>query len=126
VKDDRLYLHHMLERCHRITRFIGPGREAFMASEELQDAVIRNIEVIGEAAKRVSPEARGRMASLDWKGICGMRDVLIHDYIGVDLDEVWKRRVVPNTRTTGGAGTLSGRLAAGSHDIPMTSHAGTR
>jgi len=89
VKDDRLYLHHMLERCHRITRFIGPGREAFMASEELQDAVIRNVEVIGEAAKRVSLEVRSRLASLDWKAICGMRDVLIHDYIGVDLDEVW-------------------------------------
>jgi len=89
VKDDRLYLHQMPERCHRITRFIGPGRETFMASEELQDAVIRNVEVIGEAAKRVSPDARGRLASLDWKAICGMRDVLIHDYIGVDLDEVW-------------------------------------
>jgi uncharacterized protein with HEPN domain len=89
VKDDRLYLHHMLERCHRITRFIEPGREAFLASEELQDAVIRNVEVIGEAAKRVSPDARSHLASLDWKAICGMRDVLIHDYIGVDLDEVW-------------------------------------
>jgi uncharacterized protein with HEPN domain len=43
VQRDRLYLHHMLERCRRITRFIGPGREAFMASEELQDAVIRNV-----------------------------------------------------------------------------------
>ena len=74
---------------HRITRFIGPGREAFMASDELQDAVIRNVEVIGEAAKRVSAEARGRRGALDWRAICGMRDVLIHDYIGVDLDEVW-------------------------------------
>ena len=89
MKDDRLYLLHMLERCHRIARFIAPGRETFMASEELQDAVIRNVEVIGEAAKRVSAEARSRLASLDWKAICGMRDVLIHDYIGVDLDEVW-------------------------------------
>ena len=89
MKDDRLYAHHMLERCRRITRFIGRGREAFMASEELQDAVIRNVEVIGEAAKRVSAEVRGHLASLDWKAICGMRDVLIHDYIGVDLDEVW-------------------------------------
>lgn len=85
MKDDRLYLLHMLERRQRITRFIGPGREAFMASEEL----IRNVEVIGEAAKRVSADARGRMVSLDWKAICGMRDVLIHDHIGVDLDEVW-------------------------------------
>ncbi|HEY1205217.1 MAG: DUF86 domain-containing protein [Bryobacteraceae bacterium] len=89
MKDDRLYLCHMLERCDRIGRFIRPGRETFMASEELQDAVIRNVEAIGEAAKRVSPEARDRLASLDWKAICGMRDVLIHEYIGVDLDEVW-------------------------------------
>jgi uncharacterized protein with HEPN domain len=89
VKDDRLYVHHMLERCHRITRFIAPGKQAFMESEALQDAVIRNVEVIGEAAKRVSAETRARLAGLDWKAICGMRDVLIHDYIGVDLDEVW-------------------------------------
>lgn len=89
MKDDRLYLHHMLERCHRITRFIGPGKQGFMESEALQDAVIRNVEVIGEAAKRVSAETRARLAVLDWKAICGMRDVLIHDYIGVDLDEVW-------------------------------------
>ena len=67
MKDDGLYLHHILERCRRITRFITAGREAFMNSEQLQDAVIRNLEVIGEAAKRVSAEARGRLSSLDWK-----------------------------------------------------------
>lgn len=89
MKDDFLYLHHMLERCRRISRFIHPGKDSFMAAEELQDAVIRNIEVIGEAAKRVSPESRSQLAELDWKRICGMRDVLIHDYIGVDLEEVW-------------------------------------
>ena len=88
MKDDRLYLHHMLERCRRIARFVGTGRDAFMASEEQQDAVIRNVEVIGEAAKRVSPDVRSRLAALDWKAMCGMRDVLIHDYIEVDLDEV--------------------------------------
>lgn len=51
--------------------------------------MIRNIEVIGEAAKRVSPESRAQLVELDWKRICGMRDVLIHDYIGVDLEQVW-------------------------------------
>jgi uncharacterized protein with HEPN domain len=79
----------MLERCQSIMRFIGPGRKAFLESEEMQDAVIRNVEVIGEAAKRVSTETRGDLASLDWRAICGIRDVLIHDSIGVDLDEVW-------------------------------------
>lgn len=79
----------MLERCLRIERCIRSGRESFLLSEELQDAVIRNVEVIGEAAKRVSTGARMRLPGLDWKAICGMRDVLIHDYIGVDLDQVW-------------------------------------
>jgi uncharacterized protein with HEPN domain len=60
-----------------------------MAAEELQDAVISSIEMIGEAAKRVSPESRSQLPELDWKRICGMRDVLIHDYIGMDLEEVW-------------------------------------
>lgn len=64
MKDDRLYLFHMLERCQRITRFIRPGLAAFMESEETQDAVIRNVEVIGEAAKRVSVETRSRMPQL--------------------------------------------------------------
>lgn len=63
--------------------------------------MVRNIEVIGEAAKRVSIDARGRLGGLDWKAICGMRDVLIHDYIGVDLDEVWNVAYfrIPELRT---------------------------
>lgn len=89
MKDDGLYLHQMPERCRRIARFVAPGREAFDESEEIQDAVIRNLEVIGEAAKRVSPETRRHLPELDWKRICGMRDVLIHSYINVDLDDVW-------------------------------------
>ena len=73
----------------RVAKFIEGGREAFFESEQEQDAVIRNIEVIGEAAKRVGPETRGLMVQIDWRAICGMRDVLIHGYIGVDLEEVW-------------------------------------
>jgi hypothetical protein len=57
VKDDRLYLHHMLERCHRIARFIGPGREAVMASEEMQDAaksVETSLDAAGTSARATS------------------------------------------------------------------------
>ena len=118
MKDDRLYLHQLLERCHRITRFIAPGRQAFMESEALQDAVIRNVEVIGEAAKRVTAATRARLPELDWKAICGMRDVLIHDYIGVDLDEVWN---VASSRIPGLQTALQQFLAteaADSADLP--------
>ena len=79
----------MSERCARVQRFIEGGRDVFFESEETQDAVIRNIEVIGEAAKRVSSDVRARLPDLDWRAICGMRDVLIHGYIAVDLDEAW-------------------------------------
>ena len=89
MKDERLYLHHMLERCERVAGYISGGRDAFFASEQQQDAVIRNLEVIGEAAKRVGPELRASLPDLDWRRIGGMRDVLIHGYLGVDIDEVW-------------------------------------
>ncbi len=55
--------------CTCITCFIGPGREAFLASEQVQDPVIRNVEVIGEAPRRVSIDAREHLAQLDWKAI---------------------------------------------------------
>ena len=86
---DRLYLHHMLERCQRIERLIAPGRQHFDELEGLQDGVIRNLEVIGEAAKRVSPATRTLLPSVKWRAVCGMRDVLIHGYADVDLEEVW-------------------------------------
>ena len=89
MKDERLYLHHMLERCERVAGYIVGGRDAFFASEQQQDAVIRNLELIGEAAKRVGPGLRATLPELDWRRICGMRDVLIHGYLGVDIEEVW-------------------------------------
>jgi uncharacterized protein with HEPN domain len=89
VKDDRFYLIHILERIQRIESYTTGGREAFLASSMIQDAVIRNFEIIGEAAKQVSESFRSFHPGLPWRRLAGFRDVLIHNYPGVDLEEVW-------------------------------------
>lgn len=94
MKDDQLYLHHMLERCKRITGYIVQGREAFFASEQQQDAVIRNLEIIGEAAKHVPPALRAALPEVNWRSVCGMRDVLIHGYMEIDVEEVWNVAII--------------------------------
>ena len=89
MKEERVYLAHMLERADRILKYIKPGREAFMSYEQIQDSVIRNLEIIGEAAKRVPPELRAELPNVDWPAIGAMRNILAHDYVDVDLEEVW-------------------------------------
>ena len=65
------------------------GREEFLTTPHWQDAVIRQLEIIGEASKRVSLDLRAAHPEVAWRRICGLRDVLIHDYMAVDLEAVW-------------------------------------
>ena len=89
MKDDNLYLIHILERIERIESYVLSGREEFLHSRLVQDAVIRNFEVIGEAAKRVSKRSREKYLTVPWKRIAGFRDILIHQYEGVELEKIW-------------------------------------
>lgn len=65
------------------------NEETFFAKDHFQDAVIRSLEILGEATKRLSPEFRLLHPDLPWRAMAGMRDVLIHAYDQVDLEEVW-------------------------------------
>ena len=82
MKDDKLYLIHMVERIQRIESYTRDGKQAFLQSEMAQDAVIRNFEIIGEAVKRISQQLRAAHADVPWQRIGGFRDVLIHNYMG--------------------------------------------
>ena len=89
MKDDRLYLTHIAECIRRIEEYAAPGRDHFMTNTMMQDAVVRNFEIIGEAAKRLSPGVLDKVPEIPWRRVAGFRDVLIHDYSGVDYEEVW-------------------------------------
>ena len=91
MKDDSIYIDHILNSINRILDYIsGKDQEAFEADLVTQDAVVRQLEVIGEATKRVSKGLRSKNPDIPWSDMAGMRDVLIHDYIDVDLGVVWK------------------------------------
>ncbi|HTW91402.1 MAG TPA: DUF86 domain-containing protein [bacterium] len=89
MKDDRLYLTSILESIGNIEEYTRPGRDAFMQSRMQRDAVVRNFETMGEAAKQVSSDLRKAHPEIPWRKVAGFRDVLIHDYLGVDVNEVW-------------------------------------
>jgi len=89
-RDDGLFLGDILEAIERIESYTtGVGEAAFFDSNLLQDAVIRQLEIIGEAAKRLSPSFRSACPGVPWKDIIGMRAKLAHDYMTVDLQAVW-------------------------------------
>jgi uncharacterized protein with HEPN domain len=89
VKDDRLYLGHILEAVEPFLAYSAEGEAAFRRDVKTQDAIIRNLQVMGEAVKKVSTELREAHAEIPWKDIAGMRHRVVHDYFGISLDIVW-------------------------------------
>ncbi len=89
-KDPRVYLAQIMERIDRISEYTADGKNAFFADQRTQDAMIRNFEVIGEAAKGIPEEYRKNYKAIPWRELAGFRDVLIHQYEGVSVAEVWQ------------------------------------
>lgn len=90
-KDPKIFLEHILESIEFIEEYTaGVSQAEFFKSRQKADAVIRRIEIIGEAAKNLPTNFRATANHIPWKQMTGMRDNLIHEYFGVDYDEVWQ------------------------------------
>jgi uncharacterized protein with HEPN domain len=89
-RDFRVYLEDISGAIGKIRRYTQElSKQTFAADEKTLDAVVRNLEVIGEAVKQLPAEFRAREPNVDWQKIAGLRDVLIHQYFGIDVDILW-------------------------------------
>lgn len=91
IRDDRVYLSHIIDALHQINEYTDKlDYDDFMAARVVQDAVIRQFEIVGEATKNLSEVFRARYPDIPWKDLAGFRDKLIHQYFGVDISLVWR------------------------------------
>jgi uncharacterized protein with HEPN domain len=88
-RDDTIYIEHMLECIRRIETNVAGGRKGFMTSHTLQDAVLRNLQTLEEASQRLSGTLKVTQPQIPWREIAAFRNVLVHNYLGIDLDTVW-------------------------------------
>lgn len=91
MRDYNLYLQDILDSALKIKKYCnGLNYRSFCKDDKTIDAVIRNFEIIGEAAKRVPNKIKLAYPDLDWEGMAGMRNILAHEYFGIKLEIIWK------------------------------------
>lgn len=87
-KDNAIYLEHMLDSIFRINEYVE-SKEQFYSSRLVQDAVVRNLQVMSESSQRLHEDIKQFYPDIPWNKISGFRNILVHDYLGIDLDVIW-------------------------------------
>jgi uncharacterized protein with HEPN domain len=90
TKEPKIFLEHILNSIEEIYNHIGEmGKDEFFEDVKTQDSVIRRMQIIGEAVKNIPDKFRINYPDIPWKDMAGLRDVLVHEYFDVDLEEIW-------------------------------------
>ena len=90
MKEHQVYLQHIIDAIQKIESYVSVGKDVFLSTSHWQDATIRQLEIIGEATKQLPEDFRSKYPNIPWKRIAGLRDVLIHNYLGTDMTTVWE------------------------------------
>ncbi len=90
MKDDAFYLHQIMECIRRIEEDVAGGQEDFKASHTIQDAVLRNLQIMTESTQHLSDALKSIHPDIEWQRIAAFRNVLVHNYLGIDLDRIWE------------------------------------
>ena len=90
MRDHRAYLEHILECIARVRVNTTEGKQAFMNSHTLQDAVLRNLQTLTESTQRLSESIKSSHPEIEWRRLAAFRNILVHEYLGVDLEIVWQ------------------------------------
>lgn len=100
MRDDTVYLRHIQESIRRIEENVADGRVRFLASHTLQDAVLRNLQTMAESTQSLSDDLKTTYPDIEWDRIAAFRNVLVHDYLGIDVERVWDitQRDVPELK----------------------------
>ena len=100
MKDDTVYLRHIQDCIRRIEENVSQGRECFLKSHTFQDAVLRNLQTMAESTQRLSDDLKTTYPDIEWDRIAAFRNVLVHDYLGIDVERVWDitQRDVPELK----------------------------
>jgi len=95
MKHDDVYINHILEAASELSDFIkGMDKNSFMNNKMARAAAVRQIQIVGEATKKLSDEAKAKYPGVQWKDIAGMRDKVVHDYFGIDYEAVWQTATI--------------------------------